>query len=394
MLVLAALSALYLVALVIAYMRLIPGRDAPPLGDFFAFWSFARFAAENPAAAIYDPAQLGPFQHALDARFHSFYPFPYPPIFLLILRPLAALPFIPAYFVWIGLTFVAYLLAAAPGPWPRIPRLALAAAAPSTLFSLFSGQNGLLTAALLVGGLRVVGSRPVLGGMLLGALVYKPQMAVLVPIALLSARCWRGLLAAALTIVGLSAICAAAFGPEIWPAWVHGIPVYLSLIDAHRNELAQLMPTVTAALVTLGVPPAPQQAVQLVLTCSVGLAVWHLFRAGTTPLAIAFLAAGMFVATPYALIYDLPALTLAVIIAYEAGAVSGRPWRQGELLVMFLALLLPVTNMGSAAGPVVLNSVLKATVLMLLLGVIWRLAKTMPEARVAPAGLSSAGTRG
>jgi hypothetical protein len=90
---LAAAFAIYGIADFATYLAEAPGRAEPPFGDFYAFWSFARFVAENPPAAIYDAPTLQTFQQALDPRFHAFYPCPYPPIFLLLLRPLAALPY-------------------------------------------------------------------------------------------------------------------------------------------------------------------------------------------------------------------------------------------------------------------------------------------------------------
>src|SRR5579859_3471284 len=62
-----------------------------PFGDFFAMWSFGRFALGHPAARIYDPDALQAFQRAL-APASGRMPFPYPPFYLLFLAPLGLAP--------------------------------------------------------------------------------------------------------------------------------------------------------------------------------------------------------------------------------------------------------------------------------------------------------------
>ena len=69
--------------------------------------------------------------------------------------------------------------------------------APASLINLLYGQNGFLTAALLVGGIRLAPSRPLSGGVLLGLLAYKPQFGLVVVVALVAARLWRAIFAAA-----------------------------------------------------------------------------------------------------------------------------------------------------------------------------------------------------
>jgi len=168
MLLLAAAFGAYAMVDFATYLAAAPGHPEPPFGDFYAFWSFAKFVAANTPAAIYDAPSLQAYQQALDPRFHAFYPCPYPPIFLLLLRPLAALPYVWAYAAWITVTFGCYLAAAAAGDAPRGARIALAATAPSSVIGLVSGQTGFLTAALLAGGMALAPLRPVLGGAVLG----------------------------------------------------------------------------------------------------------------------------------------------------------------------------------------------------------------------------------
>src|SRR5258706_16321345 len=69
--------------------------------------------------------------------------------------------------------------------------LLLALAAPAVFVNAVRGQNGTWTAALCGGGLSLLERRPLLAGGLLGLLIYKPQLGLLIPVALLAGRHWR-----------------------------------------------------------------------------------------------------------------------------------------------------------------------------------------------------------
>ena len=61
------------------------------------------------------------------------------------------------------------------------------------LINIGHGQNGFLTAALLGGALVVLDRRPILAGILIGLLVYKPQYGLMIPIVLAVSGRWRAL---------------------------------------------------------------------------------------------------------------------------------------------------------------------------------------------------------
>jgi len=346
----AALGAYALAYLTIYVMR-ARASPGPMFGDFFAFWSFARFAHQFPAARIYDVAALQAFQLRLPGGFNGFYPYPYPPIFLLILWPLGWLGYIQAYLVWSGTTLAAYLAAVAGRDW-RSPRLWLTIVAPTTLLSLVSGQNGLLTAALLIGGLRLLKARPILAGALLGMLSFKPQFFVLVPVVLLAGRQWRGLLGVALSITGLSLASAIAFGPSIWLDWLHATPTLLKLAEDNRQRLLSLMPTITAGLMDAGLPQGVAQAVQVVAALgAVGVLAWLFHRArkaGPGELEAAALQVGALLATPYAFIYDMPMVTPVAATAFQRGMSETGGWRIAAVGAPLLAYALPLLMLQGA----------------------------------------------
>ena len=65
------------------------------------------------------------------------------------------------------------------------------------------GQNGFLTAALIGGTLYLIPVRPILAGVCLGLLSYKPQYGLLFPIVLIAAAQWTVFFTAAVTAVGV-----------------------------------------------------------------------------------------------------------------------------------------------------------------------------------------------
>ena len=179
-----------------------------PAGDFTALWSYGRSMLVQPSAVLYDVGALHAFQVGLGMDPARDFPFPYPPVFLLMVWPLGLLPLGQAYYAWVGLTFAAFVWAVA-GPRPNALVVLAILAAPASTMNVIAGQSGFLSGALLIGGLRVIGTRPWLGGLLLGLLTYKPQFGLLVPVALLAAGAvwllvWRTPWGYALRVMGES----------------------------------------------------------------------------------------------------------------------------------------------------------------------------------------------
>src|SRR5262249_20816814 len=128
----------------------------------------------------------------------SYYAFFYPPLFLLICLPLALLPYGVALAVWVGTTGAACLAVVRmllPKCWPAALVLL---AFPGMLMNAGHGQNGALSTALLGAATLQLDRRPRLAGAFLGAMCFKPQLALLVVPALLAARRWQTLLWAAM----------------------------------------------------------------------------------------------------------------------------------------------------------------------------------------------------
>jgi Glycosyltransferase family 87 len=313
-----------------------------PIDDLFGFWSYSRFVLEHPPTEIYNPAILHAAQVALGMDPSIEYPCPYPPSFLLALWPLGLLSQPLAYAALIGITLPLFVWATTGGRWRSWIGLA-AIVAPATTITIIAGQAAMLAAALMAGGLRLAPVRPVLAGVLLGLLIYKPQMAVLVPVALLAAGLWRTIAAAVVTGVGLMVLSSIAFGWSIWPAWISGVMAYSGYFAAESGGRLHLMPTVYAALPRFGVSASAAQLVQAVTAIVAAGAVWDCFRRGATPLAAAALMTATFLATPYAFAYDMPMIVTAVLWTVAERQRSPEPFGATETFVLTLAMVAPIT---------------------------------------------------
>jgi hypothetical protein len=312
------------------------GAQLPPLGDFFAFWSFGRFAAVA-GAKIYDTAALVDYQHTLVPALGGGYPYPYPPSFLLLLVPLGWMVLPAAYLCWIGGTFALYVAATLGRRWRSLAGLALLTA-PTTLMSVISGQNGLLSAALLVGALRSLPHLPILAGVLFGLLGYKPQLALIVPVVLFASRSTDALLAAAVTVVVLIAASSAAFGASIWLDWIQGFPAYRQLLENNQATLLHLMATLPAGMDAVGAPMRAGYALQLVCAGIAVVLTWRACASGIDARATAMAILATIITAPYVMIYDMPMIAAALAIYWRAHP-PARLWEVALVIALFTSLL-------------------------------------------------------
>jgi len=320
------------------------GVPQPRFGDFFAFWSFGRFAATF-GSAIYDPFSLVAYQHTLDPTLIGGYPYPYPPTFLLILIPLGMMALPLAYFCWIASTLSLYVFATLGRNWRSISGLALLVA-PTTLVTVISGQNGFLSAALLVGGLRCLTRWPACGGILLGLMTYKPQFLLLLPIVLIASRNIQALVAACVTVLFVVVISSAALGWSIWQIWISQFPTYQHLLQANQASLDHMMPTMVAGARAIGVSAGVGYTAQFLCSVVVAVLTWRACRRGLSEQTIAMVAIGTIIVAPYAMIYDMPMIAAAVAIDWQARREACVPIKSPEVILVaaLFACILGMVN--------------------------------------------------
>jgi hypothetical protein len=298
-------------------------------------------------------------------------PFPYPPIFMLSLRPIGILPYEAAYVVWTTCTLVLFIWVVV-RTCSHLPLCLIGTiVSPVTSIALASGQSGFLAAALITAGVRLAGSRPILSGILIGALGYKPHIGLLVPIALASAGLWRAFGAACLTIICRGVTATLAFGVAAWQAWIAMLPAYAEWFD-FVTVGSKYMPTVIANLEMAGVTPPIAKGIQALVAIVVASLVWGCFRRGPTRLATAALLVGTILATPHAFVYDLPMITAAMALFIEARMESNPVFTLVEIAILILAFIFPALMVAD-----VINLPVSAPPLMALFGLILRHEKRL-----------------
>ena len=279
--------------------------------DYIALWGAGRLALQGRPAAAYDwQAHADAMSEGLGRQAQKF-PFPYPPTFLALMAPIAALPYLQSLLVWCLGTLALYLftLGSIVGRWEGAVWLG---AMIVTLANIVAGQNGFLTAALVGGGLLLLPQRPVLAGVLIGLLSYKPHLGLLIPIALAAGGHWRAFASAAATVIVTALAATDMFGIEPWYAFVDNLGRFGAEVAAERFMVTGKLQSAYGFLATLGAPKGVAMAAQAALTLSlVGLTalVWR--SATPYPVKAAFLATAAVLVSPYVFIYDLTLLAIA-----------------------------------------------------------------------------------
>jgi len=274
----------------------------PACRDFIAFWGAAKLAIGGSPALAYDPAVLHKLQTSV-ASFgpHESMPFPYMPAFLLLVLPFGLLSYPAAMTVWICLTLVAYLVA--------VKRLVpdaglLALAFPPIVVNIVVGQNGFLTAALFIGALALLDRRPFLAGLLIGCLIFKPQLGLLFPLALLAERRWRAIAGAALSSIGVTLSGVLAFGPQTFLAWIRELPLFASIARDGTVGWVKLT-SIYAAGRQAGLDAGPAFGLHVVVLCVAAAVVWRVWRSESDRLAkAAVLACATSLSSTYLFLYD------------------------------------------------------------------------------------------
>ena len=353
-------------------------RNSKPLGtDFSSFYAAGSLVLDGRAADVYAMAAHYAREQQIFGASTPYYGWLYPPIFLLLATPLATMPYLPALLVWQAGSFALYL-AVIGGivrrlRMPHITTLWLpvAAAFPAVLINLGHGQNGFLTAALFGAGLLALPNRPVVAGILFGLLAYKPQLALVMPVALLVRGQWRAILAAALTVAALVGITSLLFGSDLWLAFAASTETSRRLLLEQGDVGFEKLQSAFAAVRLWGGSIKLAYAVQGAATVMAVCGVAWTWRSATCDRNIeaALLVVATLVASPHVLDYDLMILALAIAFAASAGLSDG--FRAYEISILGAAWIVPLLSR-SIAG--VTGIPIGLIVLLTLYGIILRRA--------------------
>ncbi|HEY1980613.1 MAG TPA: glycosyltransferase family 87 protein [Xanthobacteraceae bacterium] len=346
---------------------LIDGERRPIANDFVNVVAAGRLALDGEPAAAYDwPIHKQAEVRAVGHDFDNYYGWHYPPTFLFVAAALATLPYLAAALVWLGATLAAYAVALGAVLGCRTG-LAVAFGFPAVLWNITAGQNGCLTAALIGGTLGLLERRPVLAGVCLGLLTYKPQFGLLFPFALIADRRWCTLATAAATASLLIASSWLVFGAASWQAFADWMPITSQVVLGEGRADWSRLQSVFGLVRAYGGSAQLAWGLQLAASLATLVGVTWLWR-GRAPfdLKAAALAAGTLVATPYLYMYDLVVLAVAVAFlirfALERGFMAGEVFGLGGAAALVLIFPVVKTQVGLAAVLIVMLLVVQRAV--------------------------------
>jgi hypothetical protein len=308
--------------------------------DFVAFWAAAKLAVAGQAVAAFDPAALVAAQSlAPDAAWND-YTWHYPPAYHMLITPLGLLGFSPAFAIFSGVALGAYIWAMRGWAAPVPGGLSLAVAAPPVLFVLLTGNASLLWAAALLAALACLKHhKPRSAGAMIALLSLKPQLGLLIPVALIAGGHWRVLLWAAAATAAIAAVTIAVFGIGYWQTFFATMARTTALF-AEYGQNADTMITWYAFARQFGAGHESATLIQILSLAASAIAVGVVWRRGTSfDLKAATLCLATLISTPYAFQYELVLALAAALFLARAGVgttLPGRLW-----LAVLWALPLP-----------------------------------------------------
>lgn len=299
--------------------------------DFTFYYAAARIGSEHGWSKIYDldlqQAQLNALAPAPQAtQVSALARFISPPPLAWLATPFSLIPFRPAYVLWVLMLVFALLLAwwlAAPGAgYRRVVHLVAAVAWFPVAYGLQLGQPVMLVAAGAAASYALLKSkREWFAGAVLATMVVKPQLAFLVPLALLAAGRRRAFLSCVAVLGGLGVLSVINVGPS-------GLGTLYDRLTFAGTRVLQSY-TLAAVVHDASVTHAIQFAIALW-----ALALAYLLRR-RIELVFAVSLVGGVLATPYLHLDDYAMLGLAAWIYLR---IEGPSWRWLYLLGLVFAV--------------------------------------------------------
>jgi arabinofuranan 3-O-arabinosyltransferase len=320
--------------------------------DFINVWSAGRLVLDGHPALAYDWDIQKQVQVAvLGQSYEGNFAWHYPPPFLFVAALLAHFPYGMAYFGWAAASLVPYL-AVVRAIVGRSFGLLLAAGFPVVFTNALVGQNGFLTASLIGGALYLMPTRPVLSGICLGLLSYKPQYGLLFPLVLTAASQWKVFFTAGIVAVLIASLSWLAFGSESWQAFFHWMPMFSQAFLTEGRAPWGKMQSIFALVRYFGGTEQLAWIFQWIMSGAVAVVLALMWRSRSVsyPLKAASLAAGALLITPYLFLYDLMVLAIAVAFLVRVGLDQGFARYELPALGLVAVLLMIYPLLGAPTG--------------------------------------------
>jgi hypothetical protein len=293
-----------------AFVCLWMGFSVPErASDFNEFYSASKLAGSGH---IYDWHRI----QAIEQVHGDTIPFGRFPVYAVLFKPLALLPFAYARVAWLAINALALILFALLWPVARRDRLVMSLcwSCPAALL-LSTGQDTGLYLFFVALGFRLLHSgRDFAAGLVLSLCAAKIHLALGIPVFLIAQRKWIAMSAGALSGVVQLAVSFAAEGRD-WPAKL----LHLASISEF-SPAVQKMPNLFG--LTFWLPYAG--LMEACLAVAVLAAVWLISRRATLATGATAAIIGGLLVSHHAYVYDAVLLLPALALAWELPVFSER----------------------------------------------------------------------
>jgi hypothetical protein len=304
--------------------------------DYGVFLKMAHMADHGLAAFAYLTDLAG--QHLagfLDQREPVTFGWFYPPYFFFYLYPFSGLTPLASYGRFMGFSaalfcFGIYMT------WPNRATLWALFGFSGLWLNLIFGQNGFLTAGLVAWGLYWLEKKPVLAGIAIGLLSFKPQLGVLFPLALVAGREWRCLFSALATVLFLVLTSLLVYGAGAWIAWAQALLRAQQELGQAGLEHLLKVTSYYSWVRQWGGSPTGAEMVQGGMAAGVAGCLWQVWRRPVPRSSkYALLILGALMASPYVLEYDLTWLAVWGVWWGRGLVEKSHRWDRGLLVLLW-----------------------------------------------------------
>ncbi|WP_135384195.1 glycosyltransferase family 87 protein [Vibrio tasmaniensis] len=318
--------------------------------DFLHSWTAAKLAMSGDFSEIYNVNAF--LNHAPIAVKESgvAFNFAYSPQMLVVLAPFSYFDYVSAYIIWCLLCVLVFLPTVLIGSKSRLDVVVfIALLAPTTIINITSGQNGLLVAALFVGGCRFLPKFPVLSGVMFGLLTIKPHLGLLIPIALVAGGHWKAILSASLTTIIFVGFSVVLFGISAWESWWREGSLEYAKHFIEEGEgmgiLMQVSPFI-AIKESFGSVAAAWYIHVGTMLMAVGVVVYAFRTTVDYYIKMFILITATYLVSPYLHNYDMAALTASVLLLLTKYDIT--TMTQIDVSVIIAVWLIPIVGMYAA----------------------------------------------
>ena len=175
---------------------------------------------------------------------------------------------------------------------------------------------------------------------MVGLTAYKPQFALIIPLALLATARWTVIAAAAATVLAASIVTILAWGPEVWRAFAVSTEITRAVLENGAigwHKMQSLFSTVRMWGGGIEIAYAAQLSLDVVVA---GSLIWLWRSEAAFDLKAAALACACLLTTPYVLDYDFVVLGIAIAFLARHGLTRG--FHDYEISILAGAWLVPL----------------------------------------------------